>query len=42
LGKKKKASYGNIAKHLGLAQATVIKVILKNGLGGRIDKMKDD
>lgn len=38
-GRKKKASYGNISKYLGLAQETVRSVLLKHGLGGRIEKI---
>ena len=37
-GRKKKASYINIANYLGLAKETVRGVSIKNGLGGRIDK----
>ena len=37
-GRKKKASYKTIAKYLGLSIETVRGVLLKHGLGGRVDK----
>ena len=38
-GRKKKASYKTIAKYLGLSIETVRSVVLKHGLGGRINNL---
>ena len=39
--KRKKASYGNIAKYLDIGVETVRRVLIKNNMNGRVDFIKD-